>query len=233
MISEFFIITGFILSISSVLLWQRNSLQRLLGGNPLARRKNRYQHERVLCIQTKKCLEHLQKQSKSLYENPESAWDILKRLVFLLPVSGIFTEQRTRLHFLAGSIRRELFVCLKREGYKRLNNRKDTCILSMNFNRLVNINTHIERIDWATAEQERRVVCLIQLAQNYMAARHYMKLPACIKIARKIQHFNGKILKGIHRTEKQLIFVSRTSKDLADAVEKNERKPENALNRNA
>jgi len=81
--------------------------------------------------------------------------------------------------------------------------------MSIGVNQLIGIDACLERLDLAAAEQKMRTEYLIQLAQNYAAARHSTKLLACINAAKKIQRFKRKLLKSIHQTENRLLIIDR------------------------
>lgn len=212
MILVSFICIATFLGVSALLLWQWHPLHWLLHSHPLVCRKHRHRHDRILCRQAKKCLHFLHKEAKLLNKSPENAENILQRLQSLLLPSSTFKKQREHLHCLAQHIRKGHQICWEKNQPLLHNTscrQKITSNMATDLNQLISINAHLERLDLAAAEQEMRTEYLIQLARNYAAAHHSTKLLACINAAKKIQRFKRKLLKSIHRTEKQLLIIDR------------------------
>lgn len=225
MVLMFFMGAVTILGISAVLLRHRHPLNWLLYSHPLAYRRHRYRHDRILCHQTKTCLHYLYKEARLLNRSPKSAENILRRLQSLLLPSSIFKKQRRRLHCLVQHIRKGHQIYWQNKSLLRNTARRQRNISNMttDLNQLIDINGRLEQLDLAAAEQEIRTEYLIQLARNYTAAHHYTKLLACINAARKIQYFKRKLLRGIHRTENQLLVIDRKITIHTITAEKDER----------
>lgn len=211
MIFEIILVIFLLICIAILLLILQKNSSYVGIGNLFVSSKGLYYHEIVLCHHTKKCLNHLYRQVKSSNINSQFAENIFNRLRFLLPDKGLHVREREYLHFLIEYIRKELFLNLKEGNYLTQKNATQQ-ENSRNFNNLINIQSLLEQLDWTAAEQEKRINCLLKFTQNYIVAQHYMKLPFCINVARKIQNANGRLLKNILRTEKGLLKISREAK---------------------
>jgi uncharacterized protein YkuJ len=89
--------------------------------------------------------------------------------------------------------------------------------LAARYNQLVGIDTRLQRLDKAVAENERRIYELTRQAQKYTARSEPQKLSAAIRSAEKLQKHNSHLFKIIERTEDKL---SRIAQDVADTTRK-------------
>jgi hypothetical protein len=191
-----------------LLIWSRQSHYWLLGGNFLSDdKKIRYRQNRFIFHHTRKCLHYLHKESKSLKNNPELAEDILRRLNLLLPSKTILAEQRTCLHSIILLLHKKHMEYYVRQSSFSLKKNKKIPALTNSFNLLAAARNHLKKLDRKAEGQEKKIECLLRLAQNFAAARRTKQFRACIKVAKKFQETNIRLLKDINRTEKRLSVI--------------------------
>ena len=77
------------------------------------------------------------------------------------------------------------------------------------YKQVVGIDTRLQRLDKAVAENEQRIRDLTYQAQQYTANNNYPKLYGCLKAAQKLQHHNSRLLKIIERTEGKLTAIAK------------------------
>lgn len=185
-------------------IWSKQSNFRHLSRNFLSHdNKIKYQHDRFIFYHTKKCLQHLYRESKKLKENPELAEDMLRRLNLLLPSKPILGEQRASIHNTIYHLHNKCtkYYCLNFE-HSNLHRTKSSKIIRLH---LISIaNNHIRKIDRTAEEQEKKLEYLLQLAQNFAAAHRANQFRTCIKAAKKFHKKNMKLLQDIRRIEERL-----------------------------
>ena len=81
--------------------------------------------------------------------------------------------------------------------------------LASAYNQIVGIDTRLERLDKAVAENEKRIRELTVKAQEYAAKHNHRKLVETLKAAEKLQHHNSKLIKTIERTENKLSAIAK------------------------
>ena len=86
--------------------------------------------------------------------------------------------------------------------------KKASAELVARYNQLIRIDTRLERLDKAVAENERRIRELTTQAQKYTAKYDYQKLTDSLKAAEKLQHHNSKLFRIIDRTEGKLTAIA-------------------------
>ena len=74
---------------------------------------------------------------------------------------------------------------------------------------MAGMDTRLERLDKAVAENEKRIWQLTQEAQQYTANYDYRKLVNCLEQAQRLQHHNSKLFKTIDRTEAKLGSIAK------------------------
>jgi hypothetical protein len=191
-----------------LLIWSRRSHYWLLGGNFLSDdKKIRYRQDKILSYHTRKCLHYLHKESRSLKNNPELAEDILRRLNLLLPSKAILAGQRACLHDILLLLHKKHLAYYTRQSLPPIKGHEKIRALTSSFNLLAAAKNHLKQLDRKAEEQEKKIECLLQLAQNFAAARRTKQFRACIKVAKKFQDSNIRLLKNIHRTEKRLSVI--------------------------
>jgi hypothetical protein len=159
-------------------------------------------------------LRKLRKETKTLNEHPEEAADIMLQLKRMLPAEGYLTERmaelRTKAHWIRnGHIARleetrHVFAKLPTSAKK-----KAATELAAGYNQIIGIDTRLERLDKAVAENERRIKELTGQAQKYTTNYEHQKLCDCLKAGQKLQHHNSKIFKIIDRTESKLTTIAK------------------------
>ena len=88
------------------------------------------------------------------------------------------------------------------------------------YNKLVGIDTRLQRLDRAVAENERRIYQLTRQAQKYTAGSDPQKLRQALKAAEGLQRHNTRLLKIIVRTEDKLTRVATQAADKTKEVDK-------------
>lgn len=181
--------------------------------------------ERHLSNRLTRRMQRLRHESRDLQEHPEEADDIVLQLKRMLPAEGYLTERMAQLRAKAHRIRNGHVTCLQetRRVFAKLpaSARKEASAeLATRYNQLVGIDTRLERLDRAVAENERRIRELTAQAQEYAAGYNHQRLYETLKAAEKLQHHNTKLFKIIDRTEHKL---SAIAKDVAKEVKQGEK----------
>lgn len=182
---------------------------------------NRQYRERHLSNQLDRRMRILRKEADVLNEHPEEAANVLLQIKRILPAEGYLTERMAQLRAKAHRVRnghiarleesRHVFAKLPTSAKK-----KASAELAARYRQLIGIDTRLERLDKAVAENEFRVKELTGRAQKYTAGYDYQKLCDCLKSAEKLQRHNCKLFKIIDRTEKKLTqIIDHITKDLA------------------
>ena len=132
----------------------------------------------------------------------------------MLPAEGYLTERMAELRAKAHRIRnghiarleetRHVFAKLPTSAKK-----KAATELAARYNQIIGIDTRLERLDKAVAENERRIKEMTGQAQKYSANYEHQKLCDCLKAAQKLQRHNSKIFKIIDRTEGKLTAIAK------------------------
>jgi len=123
--------------------------------------------------------------------------EILYRLKHLLPSGAVFKEQRQRLH--------NLFDCIYKSHFTHLKQNRNSLLPILPRE----IGQRLQKLNSIALEQENRIGNLHRIAENYTTVQDYTKLHHCVKAAIKLQHYNHKLLKDLHRTEKYLSHIFR------------------------
>jgi hypothetical protein len=130
----------------------------------------------------------LRHEAKEIDEHPEEATKILGQLKRVLPAEGWLTRRMAQLRAKAHRIRnghvarleetRQVFAKLPTQAKK-----KAAAELANRYRQLIGIDTRLERLDRAVAENERRVREITARAQRYAANRDQENLHDCLKAA--------------------------------------------------
>lgn len=181
--------------------------------------------ERHLSNKLRKNMRNLRREADLLNEHPQAAGDVLIQLKRMLPAEGYLTERMAQLRTKAHAIRNGHIARLEetRHVFSKLPTplkKKASAELSARYNQLIGIDTRLERLDKAVAENEYRIKELTRKAQEYTARYNHRKLVDCLKAAEKLQHHNTKLFKIINRTENKLTAIA---KEIANEVKKNAR----------
>lgn len=171
-----------------------------------------YRNRQVSNQLTKK-MKKLRKTTDTLKERPQKTVDVLPQLKRMLPAEGYLTEKMAQLRAKAHGIRnghiarleetRQLFAGLPTSAKK-----KASAELAVGYRQIIGIDTRLERLDKAVAENERRIIELTRKAQQYASRYDHRQLTDCLKAAEKLQHHNSRLLKLIQRTQAKLSAVA-------------------------
>jgi len=159
-------------------------------------------------------LNQLRRESKTLYEHPEEANDILLQLKRILPAERWLTQRMAQLREKAYKIRhghiarldetRNVFSKLPLSSKKNASEE-----LIAQYKQLTGIDTRLQRLDKAVAENEQRIRDLTYKAEQFAANYDHKNLYNCLKAAQKLQHHNSRLLKIIERTEGKLSNIAK------------------------
>ena len=159
-------------------------------------------------------LHKVRKEAKTLQEHPEEASDISFQFKRMLPAQGYLTERMAQLRAKAHQIRhghiarleetRHAFAKLPTSAKKRASGE-----LAAAYNQMVGVDTRLERLDKAVAENEKRIRELTEKAREYAAKHDNRRLVETLKAAEKLQHHNSKLIKVIERTENKLSAIAK------------------------
>jgi hypothetical protein len=159
-------------------------------------------------------LTSLRQRTGYLVEHPQETPHFMEQLQRILPAEGWLTERLARLRARAHQARqgqlaridelRHIMDRLPPEARKKASNE-----LTERYAEL-KLDTRLERLDAAVAENERRIRDLTQDAQKAVARYDYRKLAELLEAAEKLQAHNSKLLKIIERTEERLAHVAKS-----------------------
>jgi hypothetical protein len=154
------------------------------------------------------------REAKMLHERPDQAADIAVQIKRMLPAQGYLTEKMAELRAKAHRIRKGHIARLEetRHAFAKLPTavkKKASAELAARYSRMAGMDTRLERLDKAIAENEKRISQLTREAQQYTANYDYQKLVSCLRQAQKLQHHNSKLFKTIDRTEGKLVTIAK------------------------
>jgi hypothetical protein len=180
--------------------------------------------ERHLSDAIERRLNGLEKQSKAFRDRPDEAEDIVQQMKKMLPAEGYLTERMAQLRAKAHQIRnghiarldetRHVFATLPTPAKK-----KAAAELAAGYDQMIGIDTRLERLDKAVAENERRVRELTQKARERATRYDHRGLVDCLKHAERLQKHNSRLFKIIERTEARLTALARQIAARAKQVE--------------
>lgn len=170
--------------------------------------------ERHLSHALERRLNGIKRRSETLNEHPEAASDIVQQIRRMLPAEGYLTERMARLRAKAHQVRnghiarieetRHVFAKLPTSAKK-----KAAAELAAGYNQIIGIDTRLERLDEAIAENEKRIRELTQKAQDRATGYDHRGLTDCLKHAEKLQKHNSHLFKTIERTEAKLTALAK------------------------
>ncbi len=172
-------------------------------------------------------LRKLRKETKTLHERPQEASNVMLQIKRMLPAEGYLTERMAQLRAKAHQVRHGHIARLEetRQAFAKLPTpakKKASAELAARYNQMVGIETRLERLDHAVAENEKRIRELTAKAQEYTARYDHQKLYETIKAAEKLQHHNSRLIKVIERTEHKLSAIAKEVTKEVKEVEKPE-----------
>ena len=172
-------------------------------------------------------LRKLRKEARTLHEHPQEAGNVMLQIQRMLPAQGYLTERMAALRAKAHQVRnghiagleetRHAFATLPTSARK-----KASAELAAKYNQMVGIETRLERLDRAVAENEKRIRQLTAKAQEYTAKYDHQQLYQSLTAAEKLQHHNSKLIKIIERTEHKLSAIAREVAKEVKQIEKPE-----------
>ncbi len=172
-----------------------------------------------------KKMRNIRHEAKTLDEHPEESREILQQLRTILPAEGWLTQRMAQLRAKAHRIRNGLIARLKetRHLVSKLPasaKKKISADLADRYRHIIGIDTRLQRLDRAVAENERRIYQLTSEARKYTTRSDSRKLRDTIKSAEKLQHHNTRLFKIIVRTEDKLTRAAMGVVDKTKKVEK-------------
>jgi len=169
---------------------------------------------RQLSDRLTKSMKKLRRQADNRPQQPAGTPDVLIQLKRMLPAEGYLTERMAQLRAKAHRVRnghiarlqetRHVFAKLPTSAKKKASGE-----LAAGYGQIVGIDTRLERLDKAVAENELRIRELTRRAQDYAARYDNKRLAECLKAAERLQHHNSRLFKVIERTENKLAAVAR------------------------
>jgi hypothetical protein len=173
---------------------------------------------------TKK-MKDIRHEAKTLEEHPEENRDILLQLRKILPAEGWLTQRMAQLRAKAHRIRNGHIARLQETRHlvaklPTSTKKKVSTELADRYRHIIGIDTRLQRLDRAVAENERRIYQLTREAQKYTAQSNPQKLHDAIKAAEKLQRHNSRLFKIIVRTEGKLTRAAMGVVDKTKEVDK-------------
>ncbi|MHC4507960.1 MAG: hypothetical protein ACYTAO_03240 [Planctomycetota bacterium] len=167
----------------------------------------------------------LRNEAKTLHEHPEQAADITTQIKRMLPAQGYLTERMAQLRTKAHQIRNGHIARLEETRYVFAKlptsaKKKASVELAAAYKQMVGIDTRLERLDRAVAENEKRIRELTDKAREYTAKYDHHGLVEALKDAEKLQHHNSKLIKIIERTENKLSAIAKKVANEVKQIEK-------------
>lgn len=190
----------------------RHDMSDLYGGRQLSDRLTRG-------------LRRLRRETKTLNEHPQETAGISLQLQRMLPAEGWLTERMAQLRAKAHKIRNGHIARLEetRSVFSKLPTsakKKAAADLVGRYRQIAGIDTRLERLDKAVAENERRIIELTRRARQYTTKYDSRKLADCMRTAEKLQHHNSTLIKLISRTEEKLSAIAKKVANEVRQVEK-------------
>ncbi len=162
-------------------------------------------------------LRHLKREARDLRqhpeERPEEAADILVQLRRILPAEGWLTERMARLREKAHLVRQGHLTRIKEleqhmAGLPPEVSRKAAQELTTRYKEL-QLDTRLERLDRAVAENERRIRQLTRQAEADLEAGNHRALANVLDAAARLQRHNAHLFRLIDGTELRLMSAAR------------------------
>ncbi len=158
-------------------------------------------------------LHGIRQESNLLDQHPELTGNVVQQIKKTLPAEGWLTERMARLRKKAHQFRNGHIARLKetRKVFTKLPTsakKAAAADLTARYKQLVGTDKRMERLDRATAANEKRIRHLTQEAQKCAEAHDYRKLADVLKAAEKLQRHNSKLFAIIDRTEAKLTAIA-------------------------
>ena len=157
----------------------------------------------------RKRLDLLRDEAHHVEDHPQDASNLMEQLRQTLPAEGWLTERlaqlRARAHLIReGHIHRlqelqQFATTLSPQARRTI-----AAELTSGYQAIVGIDERLERLDYAVAENERRICDVTSQAREALARYDYARLRELMDSADKLQRHNQKLLRNIEHTEKKL-----------------------------
>jgi hypothetical protein len=159
-------------------------------------------------------LDRLRQQAGLLTEHPEEGAQFMEQLRRVLPAEGWLAERMARLQSRACQVREGHAAALDetKHLFDRLPpsaKKKAVANLMAGYQEIIGIDTRLERLEQAVAENERRIKALTGETQAALSRYDYRKMADLLEVADKLQWHNEKLLKLIDRTERKLTDLAQ------------------------
>jgi len=155
----------------------------------------------------------LREAGSQLSGHPQDFGNVMAQLQQTLPAEGWLTERLARLRAKAHAVRnghvaritelRQVLNRLPPESRKAASQE-----LAARYEEL-RLDKRLERLDRATAENERRIREITREAEEALARYDYRKLTDLMEAAEKLQGHNSELFKAIDRTEQKLAAIAQ------------------------
>jgi hypothetical protein len=154
-------------------------------------------------------MKDIRREAETLDEHPEQAGQILLQLRKILPAEGGLTQRMAQLRAKAHRIRNGHIARLQETRHRVAKlptsvKKKLSAELADRYRHIIGIDTRLQRLDRAVAENERRIYQLTREAQKYTTQSNPQRVRDALKAAERLQHHNSRLLKIIVRTEEKL-----------------------------
>jgi len=132
----------------------------------------------------------------------------------MLPAQGYLTERMAKLRAKAHQIRNGHIARLEetRHVYAKLPRsvkKQAAAELAAAYNQMIGMDTRLERLDKAVAENEKRIREATQRAQDRARQYDHRGLVECLRDAERLQHHNSRLFRTIEGTEAKLTALAR------------------------
>ena len=170
-------------------------------------------------------MRNIRHDAETLDEHPEEVGEILQQLRRILPAEGWLTQKMAQLRAKAHRIRNGHIARLKETRHLVAKlptsaKKKVSAELAERYRHIIGIDTRLQRLDRAVAENERRIYQLTREAQKYTTRSDPKKLRDALKAAEKLQRHNTRLFKIIVRTEDKLTGAAIAVVDKTREVDK-------------
>ncbi|OPY89832.1 MAG: hypothetical protein A4E72_00950 [Syntrophus sp. PtaU1.Bin208] len=171
-------------------------------------------------------IRHIRHKSRQPDPNMEETNDIVRQLQRMLPAEGYLTQRMAQLRSRVFQIRNGHVARLE-ETRKILENipanakKKASEQLIAKYQKMIGIDTRLERLETVVTENEKHIRNLTRQAQEYANRFNYEGLYDCLKQAEQLQKHNSRIIRLISHTENKLNHLAQTT---ANEVKQNEAK---------
>lgn len=165
-------------------------------------------------------LKKIKIESEESHDYPEQINNIITQLKRILPEEGWLTRRMARLREKAYLIQRGHVARLNETKHLIRNlpvesKRKLSQELIAEYNKMVDIDQRIERVDYIVAENEKRIMEITKQAQTYAKRYNYRKLTELLENAQNLQTHNTNAIKHIDSLEKHLSgVINRVTKNI-------------------